>query len=248
MKTKKTILTSYGFLLAFCWQIALKAQLDVETGLSKQTYSCADFTGSNSEAEADYYMYRNDLGEPIPETLPATQDIHGNWGVAIKGLQLSLRFRQHEFLTNQPVQALLIFRNLESSSNFSVVIPEPEDYEYFLYHGTNVIEWEKSKRNPEAGITDMYRKSCLGATSQALAVMNLRQIFDLNDLGDYSLKVQIKIGKRNQTNIVSGVASFEIVDKLSTEEIASLNQQAKYFKGLEQRYNKLLHSNLPSPN
>jgi hypothetical protein len=165
----------------------------------------------------------NDYRKISAATLPAEQDPDGNWGKAVADLQLSLRFRNKQYLKNESVPALIVLRNLSWTNTplwWRNALPD-HGYEFTLSHGTNIWHWTRPQ-NPPPKITnwndgtrntDPYR-SWLSPHRQELTVIDLKKFFNLSELGEYSVQVQIQVPTSNdKTNIVSGTATFQIVEK-----------------------------------
>ena len=53
----------------------------------------------------------------LPEELPAPEDTNGSWGAPIEGLQLSIRLHRREFLPGEPISAMVLLRNSDSSAH-----------------------------------------------------------------------------------------------------------------------------------
>ena len=185
------------------------------------------------------------VGKPIPEMLPAWRDTNGNWGKPVDNLQLSLRFGHHEYRPVEPVEAQIVFRNLnpierEEWSNGQT----NGDFQFMLHHGTNVFNYippkEVSDDNPRSHIY------VLKGHSEHVLFINLRQLFSLDQLGGYSVESQIQVRQSNgkgKTNLTSGTATFQIVEELSPSEIGARNAYAEQLRKYQQRIDDISYSN-----
>jgi hypothetical protein len=175
-------------------------------------------------ADTQYYS-RHSNGDIISEILPVTQDTSGNWGGTADGLQLSLRFRCHEFLQKEQVVAIIILRNLSSASR-GVNAGDERDYQFTIHCGTNTLVWKQEYN----GGSDYGSPFQLGGNTEGVNVVWLNRLFDLSQFGKYALQVQTTVlasDGMGLTNIVSGTATFEIVEKLSPSAVAERNAQAE---------------------
>ena len=174
--------------------------------------------------DAQYY-YRHGHGDNISEILPAPQDPTGNWGEPTDGLQLSLRFRRHEYLPKEQVVAVIIARNLGLPTRRAS--GDERDYQFTLQFGTNTIVWKQPEPEYISNVSDPL---ILKAKMEGVNLVWLNQLFDLSQLGKYALQVQTTVlasDGKGMTNLVSGTATFEIVKKLSPAAIADRNAQAE---------------------
>ena len=161
----------------------------------------------------------------LPETQPASEDPEGNWGRPAGIFQLSLRFRRARYTFGETVPAVLILRNLSYSNTPSWVRNMGPDMGYVLllnHGGTNSIWFRPQsplpKRRPS---NDDYRHTDPESYSMIahvgeLTVMELNDYFDLSATGIYTLKAQLRVPTddgRAMTNLFSGIAKFEIVQK-----------------------------------
>jgi hypothetical protein len=200
---------------------------------------------------ANHAMMFNGLSGPLPEQLPANRDTNGHWGPVVNGWQLSVRFRHGEFLTNEPVVAMIMLRNVNAPfpSIFKRLHSEGrhsearKNFSYALRHGTNTLTWSWTDPplDPMSLVIRQPRyfwKLTIEPRWQAAFFVRLDQIFDLSQPGEYSVQVswpersttvESLIYRESGTNIVSGVAGLHIVDKLSDFEL-------KARKRLEETY------------
>lgn len=214
MKTKIQILLGLGlfFSAAFCTQVCAQSDVNIKSNI----YSVSYLSGDNTE-EAIYYKSRLQHGEIIPEILPANQDTNGNWGVSMEEWQLSARFRRHEFLTNEPVWAVIILRNLNSTSR--TVALSDHSYKYILLQGTNKFIHEiKTPPRDQQREDSSESWYAINMKGEGLMVVHLKDYFDLSHPGEYSFQAQIRVPKldgKGYSNVISGKASFQIVRRLS---------------------------------
>ena len=190
--------------------------------------------------EEFYYMNRFLLGEQLPECLSADLDTNGNWGVPTDGMQLSVRLRRSQYLQGEPVVAIVILRNLSHQSRASGQKRDVrEDFEYTLSCGTNIWTWSASNSVVEPRVPPILMQTegrmgfryVFAPRSQRASQVVLSELFDLNQLGHYALHVTRQeplISKSGFTNIVSGEATFSVVERLSADEIARTNALHKH--------------------
>ena len=191
-------------------------------------YQFADLrrTGANREnnQEFDYYLERERNHEPIPEILPVDKDTNGNWGNVASVFQLSLRFRQKQFEMGASVPAILVLRNLSESNSPAWVRNALPDHGYKLtiWHDGKTAVWFRRQRplptiyeSSDFPVTDPMRVT-LKAHRGELTAIELNRYFYLNDYGQYTVQAQIEVPMpdgRTMTNLFSGIAEFEIVNK-----------------------------------
>ena len=202
------------------------------TNVYPNSYPYTRIAGDGEDKEYMSYIFDKFAHhQPIPEIMPVTQDINGNWGIPTDGMQLSVRFHQAEFLQGDLVPAYMILRNLGSISRQWWRNGFPDcGYRFTLRHGTNVLTWMRPQQKRlsaqerlERGMQDpdLHFDPCdfsAAPKTEDLTILYLNRFFDLSQSGKYSLQVQILVptsaGKR-ETNVVSGTATFEVVPKLS---------------------------------
>jgi hypothetical protein len=221
----KTSINTYIAIAALTCFVCLKihSQTLATTNTPSITYPITDIRDTWGLEETQYYarFLHNQFtlkvdNTIIPEILPASQDPDGNWGKPADGLQLSLRFRHGEYLPNARVEAIIILRNLDLVFRDAGVLGD-HDFQYTLHYGTNTLVWKKTPQIVEV-VNNSIRPFHLEASTEALEDVWLNRFFDLSKSGKYSLKVQATIPTsdgKGTTNVVSGTATFEIVEKPS---------------------------------
>ena len=187
---------------------------------------------------ANYAMMFNGLSDPLPEQLPASLDANGHWGPVVNGWQLSVRFPQGEYLTNEPVVAMIMLRNVGSTDAWMFTRPYDgarKNFRYVLHHATNTLSWSWSDPPPPDPAPPGYQMPKYFVNvrvepySQKAFFVRADQVFELSQVGHYSFQViwpdRSTTGpspvyrEANKSNVVSGVAAFRIVDKLSDAEL-----------------------------
>jgi hypothetical protein len=201
------------------------------------------------DSEQAYGRNRFLAGESIDEELPSAQDPDGNWGAAVDDLQLSIRFRHHEYIAGKPVVALIILRNLSPEPRASYLqFNARNNFEYLLHHGTNVYKWSKPERDPTAELSRERPEfpAIIGGHAQTMVLVPIDEFLSLSKPGSYSLAVTRRERLKDRTaftNIVSGAATFQIVNQLSPGEVAATNalyeQQTQLTSRAEQIIRKL---------
>lgn len=207
-----------------------------------------DDGGVTRDRYANYYhanhaMMFNGLSSPLPEQLPASFDSNGHWGPVVNGWQLSVRFHHGEFLTNEPAVAMITIRNvnapLPSIFRRWSASDTRKNFRYALHHGTNALTWSWTDPLPDpappgAPVRRHFGTAVIAPGSQTPFFVRLDQIFDLSQAGQYSLQVswperattvESLIYRESGTNIVSGVATLRVVDKLSDAELEARKTQ-----------------------
>ena len=221
--------------------VGLKAYAQPHSIVDTNTYliqplSYAD-GGTDSGAEGYYYMFNHFVSlEKLPETLPAAQDTNGNWGEAIDGMQLSTRFRHREFLVGEPIMAVVMLRNLSSQPR--AIKLTQYTCKVTLFESTNTSTYWKPKppRNMSAPDSGEYWDS-IKTRSEGSFLMNISRYFDMTNFGKYSIQLQLEeplSDGKGVTNIISGKAAFEIVEKLSASDIAARNEYGRRIRAMEQ--------------
>jgi hypothetical protein len=203
--------------------------------------------------EHTYYALRSALGDVIPEILPSREDTNGHWGFPANGLQLSLRFRRTEYVRGETIPAIVILRNLASLPRTLLLTNSPALYLTFTVRcGTNAYLPERQeltiKRSdyytpplaPPHGVLSWELES----KSERVAVLNLNRIFDLSQLGEYSISAHCQVFSSPNNpptfEVPSGEVSFKIVEKLSISGLKEKNDWEKQRKDCWQRFNKYL--------
>lgn len=200
-------------------------------------------TGSSKWLQ--YYTYRSEIGATIPEMLPAWQDTNGNWGTQIDGMQLSLRFLHREYLEEEPISALVILRNVGLIPRSKWRYLDDSGYQFTVCHGTNIFRNIPTSKLPQDEGPRSYL-SIIDSHSEEPAFVDFRKLFELGECGNYSVQAQIQVPASNgkgKTNVVSGIATFQIVKILSTDEIAARSAYARQLNDIQQRINELSRSN-----
>ena len=123
--------------------------------------------------------------------------------------------------------AVVILRNLGPLPRgwWRNALPD-HGYRFTVWHEGQVATWGRPQQKPDLAPHDVSNLAptldpygCyLGPKTQDLTVIDLRRFFDLKRHGKYSVQAQISLpssGGKGEENIVSGVATFEIVKQLS---------------------------------
>jgi hypothetical protein len=247
MKTNTQFIAICLLAVSIGWHLHASLTYDAPNGHGVQigliptgtnTYQSTQFAG-DCEDEMNYYIVRAQRHKPIPEILPAAQDTSGNWGMPTDGMQLSVRFRKHEFLRGETVPALIILRNLGTTTRSWWRNSLPDlSYQFTVYRGTNVFTWARPQKGKPSrltmqsggngNMTDPYHSS-ISPHMEEFTGVDINHFFDLSQLGKYSLQVQIQVPTsdgKDKTNIISGVASFQVVEKLSSSAMATTNDNS----------------------
>ncbi len=209
--------------------------LDGTDGITSAPFGCdatngypfIRFAGAGSERESEIFLFHSPHNQPFSEVLPSTQDPTGNWGASINNTQVSLRFRRPEYLKGESVPAVVILRNMGPLPRgwWRNALPD-HGYRFTVWHEGKVATWGRPQQKPDLAPHDVSNLAptldpygCyLGPKTQDLTVIDLRRFFDLKRHGKYSVQAQISLpssGGKGEENIVSGVATFEIVKQLS---------------------------------
>jgi hypothetical protein len=219
--------------------------------------------------EHDYYDVRHRVGAVIPEVLPTSQDPNGHWGEPGNGLQLSLRFRPEEFLRGEPVQAVVIVRNLYPTAQTLVRTNGP-GYEhgasFLVRFGTNgplalrpeeIGRFKINKTLSGLDLGNSYPTPFSGLVSwevpkqsEELIAVNLNDFFDLSQTGSYSVQAVFPVfGSHNHTDrkdVVSEKVSFRIVKELSPGAIQAKNAWNQKLEDLQRQFDQLRRDGQPA--
>jgi hypothetical protein len=258
MKTE----TNYTFKLHLLWLMAIAvnglAAAQQPSQADTDAYHTDPFGGNDEGRIGNWYsthwfqhrdLLARGLADPMPEELPASRDTNGHWGSVVDGWQLSVRFWVREFVAGQPVEAMVLIRNVDSSPRGIVIrklgaSEACKNFSYQLHSGTNITSWAWTDSPPPNPLPNGYRfpkrfsESKVGPHSQIAFFVRLDQIFDLRGFGEYS--IQVTRAERSSTgqeitNVPSGLATFRVVDKLSRSEIAASDARARELKETERR-------------
>jgi hypothetical protein len=173
-----------------------------------------------------FFQFLWDGCATIIETLPSEQDTNGNWGMPTDGMQLSVRFHQQQFTSGLMVPAYIILRNLGTTNRTWVRNALPDNgYKFVLRNGTNILTWLRPQSVPpphtymiDTGSEEDPYTYIAETHTQGLTIVYLNRFFDLSQPGTYSLQVEIPVPVANgegTTNVVSGIATFEVVNSIA---------------------------------
>jgi hypothetical protein len=188
------------------------------------SYPYTRIGGDNQFDELQDYLSSMVKNKRIPEILPAEQDTNGNWGVPTDEMQLSVRFHQPQFIAGQMVPAYIILRNLGTTNRTWMRNAVPDNgYKFTLRNETNVLTWMRPQSLPNVQEFDSHNEgdpySYIGVSkAQGLTIVYLNRFFDLSQPGTYSLQVEIPVPVANgegTTNVVSGIATFEVINSIA---------------------------------
>ena len=200
------------------------------------TFPIICFFGENHNYEVQVYLARTtSKKEFISEIQPAEIDTNGNWGAMKEEMQVSVRFKEKQFAQGEMVPAYMILRNLSNTNRAWERNGYPDcGYIFTLRHGTNMWVWMRPKQTPKPmNIGDtisghsgddppIYRRGDdplwfkIQPQTQDLTILYLNRFFDLTKPGKYEFHAEIAVPKLDgsgETNCVSGVATFEVVQK-----------------------------------
>jgi hypothetical protein len=228
------------FIATLACQLCLQACAQPSTNIATEVkiYPIIQvFVGWNPQ-DANYYEFHQNNYKfykhaPFPEMLSSAQDPAGNWGNPADGLQLSLRFRHGEYLLGEPVNAVVILRNVAASSRRIILCQDEEEFEYVLHQGTNTVITKYPPNRPRLDTPLPYK---LEPNTETVQVIYLNRHCDLKQPGQYSLELQRTIHASDgygPTNIISGTATFEIVKEYSPAETAARNLEAEEWKKIQ---------------
>jgi hypothetical protein len=101
------------FLLAFLWQM----HLSVKAEETNELYVIDDTAGIMFIGENTAKVHHDELVEQAKklktrESLPAKDFPEGNWGEIANGIQLSLRFTKTIYTNGEPIEAIVLLRNV----------------------------------------------------------------------------------------------------------------------------------------
>src|SRR5665213_1653654 len=78
------------------------------TNFYPNSYPFNRIAGESEDNELQNYLTQISEHKIIPEILSAEQDTNGNWGKPTDGMQLSVRFRQTQFIQEKMVPVYII--------------------------------------------------------------------------------------------------------------------------------------------
>lgn len=212
--------------LALCF--VATAQSGPSASISTNTYSLGQNDIWDETWQEEGYWTRSLIHHFVmPETLPTDQDTNGNWGLATNGLQLSLRFRRQEYVIGEVIPAISILRNLESQPQTLLLTNSQSMFLTFLIQRDTNATYLPEVIKPIPQPTDIYMPisgppSGLDAwkweaRSEKEIVLKLNRIFDLNQTGEYTVRVICRIYSPDTRlplyEVSSGTTSFRIVPK-----------------------------------
>jgi hypothetical protein len=220
--------------LFFAFTFAISTQIKAQTNLSSFKNALTNtFSVSRNDIWDEFgdeqLVYDRWLisGQAAPEMLPADLDTNDLWGAETNGFQLSLRVSKPEYIAGGRVQAVTVFRNLESHPQTLLVTnSQPPFVSFVFYLGTNKCLAGPKKRQvsrdfryygmPEASISG-YVELGLGARSEKIDDLNLGDFFDSTQPGDYSVRAICRVYSPDTKvplyEISSGTATFRLLPK-----------------------------------
>ncbi len=160
---------------------------------------------------------------------PCSEYADAHWGLPTDGLQLAVLLTQTNFAQEEPIEVTIICRNVTPTTRrMCQFITYP--FQFSLGQGSNTFNWAPAKFDPSKFDPDRGFRSIpyeLYTKCQQSWVVRVDPLFNLKQPGEYSIQVtfpqfraegdirQLYAEGRVTTNIVSGVANFEIVEKHS---------------------------------
>jgi hypothetical protein len=200
------------------------------------------------------WHYHRFSGVPIPEELATNHRDGAKWGFPVGELQLGVRVLQDELTLGESVTVSIVLRNVgDEPKNINWGRHPESPFEFKLTNGTNVYVWTNRgeevhrKDISSAGHADMTDYP-IPAQQQAITLIQLDRLFDLEKEGEYSIQVQHReklLTGGGTTNVVSGVATFKIVAKLSPSEIESRNRVSNELQALTRKVTELMTAARP---
>ncbi len=213
--------------IAFCFQMKSQTNSQLYQSLSTNTFSLSqrdirDWVGD----EEEHFVGGLQDHLALPETLPSDQDINGNWGLMTNGLQLSLRFTRHgQFFVGSIVPAMAVFRNLEPYTRTLLLTNSSSLFiTYLVRLGTNGYLPERKQGSQSATDVSIEPSPLRGffswifnARSEKIVVVDLNQLFDLSQPGEYSVQAICRVysptTKAPIFEVSSGIVTFQILKK-----------------------------------
>jgi hypothetical protein len=137
--------------------------------------------------DSSLFWYRNherlvdvkriEEAENMPESRPANQDPEGHWGGTTNGLQLALRFQKQSFTNGEPIDGIVLIRNV---TNQPVVYFQPERV-------LATKDGKALKRKDDTGVIMVFRplEATVFPQTQKEKHERLDQIYDLTQGGEF---------------------------------------------------------------
>jgi hypothetical protein len=231
------------------------------SGTNRDAYLPQGGISDETGEEALYYQFRCDVGELPPEVLPSTEDRDGHWGLVTNGLQLSLRFRRSEYQIGEPVRAVMILRNLDST-NHALWIPAASGarWAFTVRYGTNreITIRPKVKSEYDNGTPPPGSPLVLEPLTEWWGTVDFSSVLDLTKAGQYSVQAicpeWVSSNEKSRGEAVSGIAQITISEKLSASgqeqkdawqrEMTDLFRRAK---ARREKAERIARSRLPLP-
>lgn len=154
------------------------------------------------------------------DSRPAKEDPESNWGAVLDGFQLSVRLEKSLFTNGEPVQALVILRNVSDRTlEFQISTYGDPDLDMILTKGADVLK--RLDQTPGTNFVDTVRRIHVGSFTSASCLPGTQRKFtiDLNKIygpitnGIYEVQARKLIPKMNEhakAEVTSGKATFRI--------------------------------------
>ena len=109
----------------------------------------------------------------------------------------------------------------------------------YLSHGTNIVVWRKlvsSDLTHTREDNGMFGYT-IKPKSEGLVAAHINRFFAVGEPGEYSLQVEIFVTSSDgsKTNVMSGSASFEVVDKLSPTVKAAIDDRNQIIQNFQKK-------------
>jgi hypothetical protein len=159
-----------------------------------------------------------------PESRPSDQDAQGHWGTPIAGVQLSLRLEKQEYFAGEPVNAIILIRNVsELPVHYlrAMIQERPSPIDVSVAREGRALE---PKNGTVLTVISATPVTLLPRTQHKYSV-RLDAIFDLAKAGSYIVQAAYHNGygihsahETNETRILSGKIQILIKPGTATEK------------------------------
>jgi hypothetical protein len=157
----------------------------------------------------------------MPECLAPEFDPNGNWGTPSEGFQMSFRLPKTEYVTNEPIPAVLIIRNITQEDLCFTMFHFPADFDILVFRDKQQI----SRKDEPKNLTPLQKSIRIVSHNaypyfvhqytQKKTLFQLREMFDLSVPGDYSVYSTRRVGKlatpgTGSAEVISRTARFRV--------------------------------------
>lgn len=183
--------------------------------VTNRTYKTTVMIGEQFEpkSQREQAEYGHELAL---ESLSTEEYMSGSWGNPTNGLRLSVRFQRNHFTQGNPIEMVILLRNVgQSPMDFEDPTWENYRFDLHLQHDGEVVIPLIPRVNRETLGDGSSGGGLIHPATQWRFTMRLDKIFDLKTPGSYQLVAEREFLDKNQRlfKLRSGIARFQIVAK-----------------------------------